>query len=50
MTIVEIMETFKHLNIGKAPGPTNVYAETILAGGDHGIRVLMELYQRVLDQ
>ena len=38
----EIMEEFKHLKIGKAPGPTEVYVEMILASGDVGIRALME--------
>ena len=36
------MEAFKHLKIGKAPGPTEVYEEMILASGDVRIRVLME--------
>ena len=45
----EIMEAFKYLKIGKTPGPTEVYAEMILASGDVGIRVLMELCQRILD-
>ena len=39
----EIMEAFKYLKIGKAPGPTEVYTGMILARGDVGIRVLMEL-------
>ena len=46
----EIMEAFKYLKIGKAPGPTEVYAETILACGEIGIRVLMELCHRILDE
>ena len=41
----EIMEAFIHLNIGKAPGPSEVYA----ASGDVGIRVLMEHCHRILD-
>ena len=45
----EIMEMFKHLKIGKSPGPTVVYAEMILARGDVGIRDLMELGHRILD-
>ena len=45
----EIMEVLKYLKIGKAPGPTEVYAEMILASGDVGIRVLMELCHRILD-
>ena len=39
-----IVETFKHLKNGNAPGPSYVYAEMILASGDVGIAVLMELY------
>ena len=35
----EIMETFKHLKIEKAPGPSEVYAEMILDSGDIGISV-----------
>ena len=42
------MEAFKHLMIGKAPEPTDVYAEMILASGDVGIRVLIEVCQRIL--
>ena len=45
----ETMEAFKHLKIGKAPGPTEVYAEIITAGGDIGIRGLVEICQRILD-
>ena len=45
----EIVEAFKYLKIGKAPVPTEVYAEMILASGEVGIRVLMELCHRILD-
>ena len=45
----EIMEALKHLKIGKAPGPTEVYEEMILASEDVGMRVLMELCQRKID-
>ena len=45
----EIMEVFIHLLIGKAPEPTEVYSEMIVASGDVGIRVLMELCHRILD-
>ena len=45
----EIMKAFKYLKIGKAPGLTEVYAEMILASGDVGIRVLMELRQKIVD-
>ena len=43
------MEALKYLKIGMAPGPTEAYAEMILAGGDVGIRVLMEHCHRILD-
>ena len=43
------MEALKYLKVGKAPGPSEVYAELILASGDVGISVLMELCQRILD-
>ena len=45
----EIMEAFKYVMIGKAPGLTEVYAEMILASGDVGIRVLMEPCHGILD-
>ena len=47
--IVEIMEAFKHLKIGKTPGPTDVYAEMILPSEDVGISALMELYHSMQD-
>ena len=37
------------MKIGRAPWPTEVEAEMILASGDVGIRVLMELCHRILD-
>ena len=40
---------FKHLKIGKAPSPSEVYAEMILASGDVGKGVLMEHCQKVLN-
>ena len=43
----EIMEACKYLKILKAPGPTEVYVEMILANGDVG---LIELYHRILDR
>ena len=46
----EIMEAFKYLKIGKAPGPTEAYAEMILASGGVVIRVSMELCLRILDR
>ena len=32
------------------PEPSELYAKMILASGDAGIRVLMELCQRILDE
>ena len=43
------MEAFKYMKIGMAPGPTEVYAEMILASGDVGIRVQMTLCHGILD-
>ena len=45
----EIMEAFKHSKIVKASGPSEVYAEMILAGGDVGIRALMEPCLKIQD-
>ena len=36
------------LETGKAPGPSEVYAETIPSSGDVGITVLIEICQRIL--
>ena len=38
------------MKIGKAPGPTEVYADMTLASEDVRIRVLMELWQRIMDE
>ena len=46
----EIMEEFKYLTIGKVPVPTEAYTEMILASGDVGITVLIELCHRILDR
>ena len=46
----EVMEAFKHLKIGKAPGPSEVYAKMILASGDIGHKELMEHCQRIVLQ
>ena len=43
VTREEIMEVLKYSSIRKVPGPTEVYAEIILASGDVVIGVLMEL-------
>ena len=46
----ELKEAFKYFKIGKAPGPTEVYAKMILVSGNIGIRVLVEPCQRILDR
>ena len=46
----EIMEAFKYLKIGKAPVTTEVYIEMIVASEDIGIRLPMELCQRILEE
>ena len=43
------MEAFKHLKIGKAPGPSDVYAKMILASVDVRFGVLMEPSQNILE-
>ena len=37
------------MKIGKAPGPTEVYAEMILVSGEVGIRALMKPSHRIVD-
>ena len=46
----EIIEALEHSKIGKDRGPSEVYAEIILAIGDNEIRVLMESCQKILDE
>ena len=43
------MEKLKHLVILMDPGQTHVYAEMILACGDDGITLLVELCHRILE-
>ena len=43
------MEEFKHLMIGKVPGPSEDYAEKIQPSGDVGMKALMDICQRILD-
>ena len=45
----EIMKALRYVKIVRAPGPTEVYAETIQASGDVGIGVLVELCHIILD-
>ena len=39
----ELLEAFNHMKIGKAPGPSEAFAEMNLASGDVEIRVFVEL-------
>ena len=45
----EIVEAIQKMRSGKATGPSEVRAEMIVASGEAGVKVMMELYQRVLD-
>jgi len=45
----EIVKSIESMKTSKAPGPSEVNTEMVIASGDTGIRVLMELCQRVLD-
>ena len=44
-----MMEALKYIEIEYAHGLSEAYAKMILASGDVGIRVLMELCERILD-
>ena len=45
----EIVEAMQSMKSGKATGPSEVNVETIVASGEVGMKVMMELCQRVLD-
>ena len=45
----EIVEAIQSMKSGKATGTTEVSVEMIVASGEIGVKVLMELCQRVLD-
>ena len=45
----EIVEAIQSMKSGKATGPSEVSVEMIVASGEIGIKVMMELCQRVLD-
>ena len=45
----EIVEAIQSTKSGKATGPSEVSVEMIVAGGEIGVKVIMELCQRVLD-
>ena len=45
----EVVKAIGEMKIGKAAGPSEVSVEMIIASGEIGIGVMMELSQRVLD-
>ena len=45
----EIVEAIQRMKSGKATRPSEVSVEMIIAGGEIGIKVMMELCQRVFD-
>ena len=49
MTPSEIVEAIKGMKFGKAARPSERNVEMIIASGEIGIAMLMELCQRVLD-
>ena len=49
MACNEIVEAVQKMKLGKATGPFEVSAEMIVASGKIGVKVMMELCQRVLD-
>ena len=45
----EIVEAMQRMKSGKATGPSEVSMEMIVASGEIGVKVMMELCQRVMD-
>ena len=45
----EIVEAMQRRKSGKATGPSEVSVEVIVASGEIGVKVMIELCQRVLD-
>ena len=45
----EIVETMQKMKSGKATGPSEVSVEMIVTSGEIGVKVMMELCQRVFD-
>ena len=45
----EIVEAMQKMKSGKATGPSEVSVEMIVASGEIGVKVMIELCQRVLD-
>ena len=46
----EIVEPMQKMKSGKTTGPSGISVEMIAASGKIGVKVMMELYQRVLDE
>ena len=49
VTVEEVMSALRKTKPGKATGPSEVESEMIITSGDVGIKVIVELCQRVLD-
>ena len=49
VTVEEMMTALRKMKSGKATGQSEVDSEMIIAFGDTGIKVMVELRQRVLD-
>ena len=49
VTVEEVMTALRKLKSGKATGPLDVNSEMIIASGDEGVKVMVEICQRVLD-
>ena len=49
VTHEEIVTAMREMKTGKAVGPSEVSTEMIAASGEVGIRVMIELCQRLLD-
>ena len=45
----EIVEAMQSMKSGKATGPSEVSVEMIVASGEIGVKVMMELCQRAMD-
>ena len=45
----EVVKALEEMKVGKAAGPSEVCLEMLIASGDLGIKVMVELCQRVLD-
>ena len=46
----EILKAMQRMKLGKATGPFDISVEMIVTSGEIGVKVMMELCQRVLDE